>query len=186
MDDSRIIELFEDRDESAIREVERKYSAFLKKIARNVLKSEQDVEECLSDAYYKVWNRIPPEKPRDLPAFLGKITRDEAISVYRARRSKKRIGSEYEISLDELGEILPSADTPEEEFDARVLCDDIASYLGTLPERTQRLFVRRYFFFDPVKTIASSYGMSVSAVKTALFRAREGLKEYLRKEGFSV
>ena len=186
MDDSRIIELFEDRDESAIREVERKYSAFLKKIARNVLKSEQDVEECLSDAYYKVWNRIPPEKPRDLPAFLGKITRDEAISVYRARRSKKRIGSEYEISLDELCEVLPSADTPEEEFDARVLCDAIARYLGTLPERTRKIFIRRYFFFDPVKTIATSYGMSVSAVKAALFRLRTGLKEFLTKEGFTV
>ena len=91
MDDSRIIELFEDRDESAIREVERKYSAFLKKIARNVLKSEQDVEECLSDAYYKVWNRIPPEKPRDLPAFLGKITRDERLPG-AAIEKKDRLG----------------------------------------------------------------------------------------------
>ena len=81
---------------------------------------------------------------------------------------------------------MPSADTPEEEFDARVLCDAIASYLGALPERTRKIFIRRYFFFDPVKTIATSYGMSVSAVKTALFRLREGLKEFLTKEGFTV
>ena len=186
MDDSRIIELFEERDEDAIREVEQKYSAFLKRIARNVLRSEQDVEECLSDAYYKAWSRIPPEKPRDLPSFLGKIVRDSAIDVYRSRKTKKRLGTEYELSVEELGDVIPSGETPEDELDAKVLCDAIARYLGALPERSQKIFIRRYFFFDPVKTIATSYGMSTSAVKTALFRLREGLKEFLEKEGFTV
>ncbi len=186
MDDSRIIELFEKRDEAAIRAVEHKYSVFLKRIAGNVLKNEQDVEECVSDTYYKAWRRIPPEKPRDLPSFLGKIVRDSAVDVYRSRRTKRRLGTEYELSLDELGELIASEQTPESEFDAKVLSGAVGRYLGTLQVQRQKIFIRRYFFFDSVKTIAASYGMSVSAVKTVLFRLREGLKEFLKKEGFSV
>lgn len=186
MDDGSIIRLFEERDEQGIAELETKYSAYLRRIAKNVLRDGRDAEECVNDTYLKVWNRIPPEKPDDLPAFIGKIARDSAIDSYRSKTAKKRRGSEYESSLDELSEVIPSHDTTEGEVNVRLLHEAIASYLLTLSEKSRNMFIRRYYFFDSAKLIAETNVMSVSAVRVTLFRIREGLREYLEKEGFGL
>ena len=44
----------------------------------------------------------------------------------------------------------------------------------------------RYFYMDPLKDICRSTGFSQAKVKSILYRARSGLKEYLGKEGYPV
>lgn len=51
MEDSRIIQLFFQRDEEAIEEVSRKYSAYCSKIVWNVLYNKEDCDECLNDVW---------------------------------------------------------------------------------------------------------------------------------------
>ena len=52
MEDSRIIQLFFQRDEEAIEEVSRKYSAYCSKIVWNVLYNKEDCDECLNDVWF--------------------------------------------------------------------------------------------------------------------------------------
>ena len=61
MDDSKIIDLFNERSERAISAVSRKYGRLSLKIAENILKSREDAEECVNDAFLVLWNKIPPE-----------------------------------------------------------------------------------------------------------------------------
>ena len=66
MDDASIIELFRQRDETAISEIKQKYDRICFYIAGNILSQREDVEECVNSAYYEIWNNIPPNIPKDL------------------------------------------------------------------------------------------------------------------------
>lgn len=87
MDDKEIIELYQLRDENAIRQTEKKYSHYLTAIALNILGSREDGEECVNDTYFKAWNTIPPNIPAALKNYLGKITRELSIDRLRAKKA---------------------------------------------------------------------------------------------------
>lgn len=184
MEDNVIVDLYWERDENAIRETENKYSRYLLKIAYNILMDFEDSEESVNDTYLKAWNSIPPHKPRFLSTYLGKITRQVSIDIFRKRKSEKRSGSEYALSLLELEECVTDGKTPEQELELQILADTISSYLYSLSEESRNVFICRYFFMDSIREIAGYQNASESKIKSMLHRARIGLKKYLEKEGF--
>ncbi len=68
MTDEKIIEMLFSRDEAALGEIEKKYSAFCHTVAANILAIREDAEECVSDVMLALWQNIPPDCPRDLRA----------------------------------------------------------------------------------------------------------------------
>ena len=90
MEDVQIIDLYWLRDERAIGETDAKYGSFCHRIAMNILHSFQDSEECVSDAYGRCWDTMPPQRPESLRAYLGAILRNLSISRYRAAHAQKR------------------------------------------------------------------------------------------------
>lgn len=90
MEDTHIINLFLERSEDAIRQVEVKYEKFCFKIAWNILYNTEDSEECVNDTWLITWNKIPPKTPTKLSAFLGKITRNLALDNFRRKNASKR------------------------------------------------------------------------------------------------
>ncbi|MDE5802699.1 MAG: hypothetical protein K2I22_07265 [Lachnospiraceae bacterium] len=62
-----------------IKELDLKYGKLCHKISSNILHNQQDAEECVNDAYLGIWNRIPPERPNPLLAFLCKIVRNLSV-----------------------------------------------------------------------------------------------------------
>ncbi len=186
MEDSEIISLLESRDERAIDEIRAKYSAYLFTIAKNVTGTDRDAEECENETYFRTWNSIPPNRPDSLRLYLASITRNCALDAVRTRDAERRRGVKSPVSLDELGDLVSSDGTPEEAADAELLRSLISSFLRTQPEWKRTVFIRRYFYFDPIASIARNTDMSKSAVKTALYRIRADLKEYLKKEGFDL
>ena len=184
MEDLKIIELFFDRKEYAIAETERKYGRYLSKIAYNILFNTEDSEECVNDTYMKAWNAIPPQRPKILSTFLGKITRRLAIDIFRRKHAEKRGNSEYSISLSELDECIPDKLSAEAEFEQKELSESINRFLDSLSKENRDIFVCRYFYSDSIKEIASFFGTSEAKIKSSLFRSRKILKEHLLKEGF--
>ena len=91
MDDEKIIALFLGRDESAIRETDIKYGGYCRSISRRILNSDEDIEECVSDAYLKLWNTIPPKRPPSLKTYLGSIVRNLSINRLNRLSAEKRI-----------------------------------------------------------------------------------------------
>ena len=183
MEDTKIIDLFWERDESAIRETEITYGRYCRTIAFNILGDEEDVQECLNDTWLGAWNSIPPARPACLSAFLAKITRNLAISKYRAKYAKKRTGDRLSESLDELGECIPvSNDNVSQAIDRRILAEAINGYLDTCSEKQRKIFMRRFFYFDSIAEISQMYGIGQSDVKVTLMRMRRSLQKILEEE----
>ncbi|MBQ9120168.1 MAG: sigma-70 family RNA polymerase sigma factor [Lachnospiraceae bacterium] len=186
MQDEQIVDLYWKRDEDAICETSRKYGAYLSKIAYNILADSEDSEECVNDTYLAAWNSMPTHRPSILSTYLGKITRQLSIDVFRKKNSVKRYASTYAISLSELEGSLFGNSTPERELDAKLLNETINRFLRALPDDERHTFLGRYYFFDSLKDVAAYCGMSEAKAKSMLYRTRQKLKAYLVKEGFEL
>ncbi|MBR5615882.1 MAG: RNA polymerase sigma factor [Clostridia bacterium] len=182
MDDQKIVDLYWERSETAIKETQRKYGKYCHAIAYAILHSDEDAEECVNDTLLRTWNSIPPAKPNRLATFLGKITRNLSLDRWEKNNAQKRSGP-VEVVLDELGECIPDADSMLDPTDKIALSDAINSFLEELPVQTRQIFMRRYWFMSAVKDIARDVDMSESAVKVSLMRTRNAFKAHLEKEG---
>ena len=78
MEDEEIVQMYWDRDEKAISATSEKYGAYSMAIARHIVESPEDAEECVNEVYLKLWNSIPPHRPDLLAAYIGKIVRNVA------------------------------------------------------------------------------------------------------------
>ena len=186
MNDDTIVGLFMARNEQAIVEAKTKYGSFCRRIAQNVLGNAEDSEECLSDVLLILWNNIPPEQPRSLKAYIGSITKRQALKRLRTRDSLSRCGAIISKPLDELEECLPSSEDVEKQAEANVLTMLIDNWLGLLSEDDRVLFLRRYWFEDSISELAEKLHESPGKVAKRLFRLRKKLGKYLENEGFSV
>jgi RNA polymerase sigma-70 factor (ECF subfamily) len=184
MDDTRIVELFYSRDETAIAAAAEKYGARLRAIARGVLGDDGAAEECVNDAWLEAWNRIPPHAPGEyLFAFLAKIVRAKAFNRVKAQNAEKR-SAELVALTDELANTLRSDRDPEALVEAGELAASVSRWLREIQEEKRRVFVRRYWFAESLREIADRYGLSEPKVKSLLWRARRDLEKHLRKEGY--
>ncbi len=185
MEDREILALLQKRDEAALRAAKEKYGAYCLAVARNVLGSDEDAEECVSDALYRLWNAVPPETPRDLRAYLAKLARGVAVDRLRAASAQKRGGGETPLVLDELAECVSGAGDAESEVMARALGEAVDRFLRKRTARDRAIFIRRYFFAEPCAAIARRFGMRENSVAAVLLRLRRRLREELEKEGFT-
>ena len=186
MDDITIVEMYFQRNETALQETQAKFGKYLFGIAFNILSDNEDCAECLNDTYLNAWNSIPPNRPEHLGSYLGTIVRNLAITRKRRKTTLSRGGSQYDLSLDELGECVSGGVTPEQALDSRLIGRSISGWLRVLEPEVRIIFVSRYFYCDSVRDIAKRMGIKENTVKSALFRARQGLKAHLIKEGFDI
>ena len=186
MDDNMIVELYLMRDENALKESAKKYGNRLRSISYTVTGDMQSAEECENDTYLEAWNSIPPHEPRNyLYAFLARIIRH--ISLNRARDNSRLKRSAFICELSrELEECIPAPNSSECIIDDIAFSEVINSFLSTLDEQKRNIFIRRYWYTDSISNISSRYGLSEGKVKTTLFRCRNKLREYLKKEGYDL
>lgn len=183
MEDVKIVELFFNRDERAIKEISDKYGVYCFSIARNILHNNEDAQECVSDAYMAAWNSIPPHRPAILSTFIGKITRRKSLMKLRQKSAEKRGGGEVTLALDELLECYPSGKTIDETLEEEELPRILNDFLIELPIKERRIFICRYWYLDSIANIAKQFNLSQSNVKSTLYRTRKKLLLRLQMEG---
>lgn len=187
MEDSRIVDLYLERNEESIKLTKEKYGKKILSVSFGVTQDLEISEECENDTYLECWNRIPPNEPRTyfLP-FLLRIARNISLNRVIANERLKRKADIDELS-SELTECIPDPKTNVEDMVlGNSLSELLNSYLSTLPKEKRIVFTERYFFTLSVKEIAEKNGYSESKVKTMLLRIRNDLKEYLLKEGYRI
>ncbi len=183
MEDARIVEMYRNRDQSAIENSDKKYGRYCYAIAYRILCSHEDSQECVNDTWHNAWRAIPPERPTRLQAFFGRITRNLALDRYAYLGAQKR-NVRLETAMDECWQCVPGGENlPEDET---VLKDLINRFLESLDSQTRIIFLRRYYYVCSAKEIALSMGLSESNVNVILHRTRNKFKVYLQKEGISV
>lgn len=184
LQDDDIIQLYWERDETAITATDDKYGRYLYTIAYNILHDKMDCEECLNDTYLGTWNRIPPERPNVFQVFLSRITRNIAVDKYRKKTAGKRIPTEMTVCLNELDDCIPAIDTLEQQYYSGEIANIINNYLKTLSQRALTIFICRYYFSDSIASIAAMFNVNQSTIFRTLTKIREGLKERLKQEGY--
>ena len=183
MEDGQIIDLYWNRDQRAIPETDGKYGRTLHGIAWNLLRSREDAEECVNDTYLRAWEAIPPARPGALRAWLGRITRNLSLDRWKRRGAEKR-GGGAEALLGELEDCLPG--TAGRSVEDLELAELLNAFLRGLSREGRAMFLRRYWYGQSVAEIAGAFGCGEGKVKSALFRSRRALREYLEKEGIAV
>lgn len=180
MQDSEIITMLWNREQKALSEIAFKYGKLLFTLSENILHCKEDSRECVNDTYLAVWNRVPPEKPDPLTAFLCRITRNLSIKKLRDKNANKRKAEV--LPIHELEYCIANTDV-QNKVEAKALGRKIDEFLSSLDDENRVIFVRRYFFGDDIETIMSLASMSESNVYARLSRVRKKLKAYLEKEG---
>ena len=175
MTNEQLMDLLEQRSQQALHELDCAYGPYCRAIAGNILGCPEDAEECVSDAYLAVWNAIPPARPVSFKAWLGAVVRNKALG-------RRRQNVRTEALKAELTEGLPDGASVAADCEARAVGEAVSAFLRQQSAPARTAFVRRYWYCDSVEAVALRMGWSVSKTKSVLFRTRNKLKIYLKKE----
>lgn len=185
IDDEKIIELFFERSEQAIRELDIKYGKICLNLSYHIVNSRQDAEECVNDAYLGAWNNIPPVRPAPLLSYIVKIVRNISLKNYWRKEATKR-NSVCTIALQEIEGCIADPKTVEDEVEIKELARIIENFLDTLTVKERVIFMRRYAYMDTYADIAECVGISEKNVSVRLTFIRQKMKRYLVERGVFV
>ncbi len=188
MTDEAIIELLYKKDEMGLSKLADKYEKLLAHIAIGILGNRpRDVEECVNDTYLKLWKHIDgfDMEKASLKTYLKVIVRNTAINKLRdlSKREEKEVG-------EDISEIAKHYIDHKQNVERQVFNKEsillLNQMIGGLKKKDQELIIRKYFYLQGTKKIASSMNMSVTAVDSRLSRLRSKLKQEFEKENFKM
>lgn len=185
MKDEKIIELFFARDESAIAETQKKYGALCLYVASSILTLREDAEECVSDVMLALWNAVPPEKPKDLRAYICKAVRNRAREISRYENAWKR-GGRIAVVGEEFLSMVEDCHDLASGFEAKRAGEIITSVLARVGRTNKDIFILRYWLGLSLAQISAQTGFGESKIKVSLHRTRTKIAAELKKEGITV
>jgi RNA polymerase sigma-70 factor (ECF subfamily) len=167
--------------------VERHQNAVIGTVAK-MLGSPNDAEDISQQVFLRIWrnaNRYRPDAK--FTTYLFTITRNLVFNETRRRGRKKEVSSD-EREENSHHQIADSAERmPDAEFLQSELQLAVDAAIAALPETQRMAVVLRQYDQLSYEEIAGVLELSVSAVKSLLFRARgtlrESLEGYLRDAG---
>ena len=159
------------KDEDALAWFIDRYAPYVSTIIYNILGSfvdSSDLEEVASDVFLTLWNNAKSVNPGKVKAYLGGIARN------KAKEYTRKIGTEL------------SDENLEHDFEKREQAKYIQEAVLALNAPEREIFLRYYFFYQPIATIATEMNLEPANVKTKLYRGRKRLKEILENGGYTV
>ena len=180
MRDEAIIAAVANRDEEAISRVINKYSRLLWPIAAAVLcnaGSEQDVEECVADAFIYLWQHPEKFDPSrgSLKTLLCILARSRAIDRYREIMRKDALPLEEAVLAARAG--------LQEQLLQQEARQELLAAVNSLEEPNREILVRRYYHDQKPREIALAMDLSVKQVDNSLFRSKRHLRAVLTSKG---
>lgn len=183
MDDSKIIEMLIHRNEQAIAEIRQKYEKLCFYTAGKILSQREDIEECVSEAYYAIWNSASAAEINNLRIYLCKIVKNFAVNRLEYNTAQKR-SSDFALSLEELTDCIPDGSDIEDSINFSMLGAAVSRFLRTEKRISRNIFIRRYWYCDSLSEIAEMYNISEKNAAVQLHRTKKKLREFLKKEDY--
>ena len=176
MDEKQALKALRRRDEAALAWFIDRYAPYVSTILYNILGGQSlDVEEAASDVFLVLWNNADRIRTGKVKAYLSATARN--MGVDRLRRAGR------ELPLVE--DVLAASDTDlERDLEHREQARLVRGAMLNMEHPDREIFLRHYYYCQPVSQIAEEMDMNLSTVKTRLRRGREKLKNELRKGGY--
>ena len=182
--DEKIVSLFWERNEDAIRITGSTYEPYLYTIAFNILGDEESSKECVNDALFYFWTHIPPDRPKWFRGYIARITRSIACDRFKEKNRQKRVPPAAVLPLDDLVDYLQDGSDVEKEIETKLLADCLEKYLESLNRSQRVIFIGKYYCSYTTARIAGLLRMNERQVFRELTKMKKRLKEVLQKEGF--
>lgn len=178
--DFALMERIGEGDHEAFRElVERHQNAVIGTVAK-MLGNASESEDIAQQVFLRIWKNAKRYRPdAKFTTYLYTITRNLVFNETRRKSRKKEVSSdEREEHSNQLVEASPDRQ-PDAELLQAELQDAVDKAIAGLPEAQRMAVVLRRYEQLSYEEIADVLGLSVSAVKSLLFRARTSLREAL-------
>jgi RNA polymerase sigma factor (sigma-70 family) len=169
-------------DHQAYAELCRRHSQRTLRMVLRITRNIADAEDTLQEALLRAYTHIRDFDERSaFSSWLTRIAINAALMLLRKRRSKLVYGFEIDPEADDfrLPEPAETSYNPEESCMQRALENELAQAIRYLPPNLRVVMQIRYGEEAPIGEIAKILGISVSAVKSRLARARLQIRKRL-------
>jgi RNA polymerase sigma-70 factor (ECF subfamily) len=190
LSEAAILERARDRDVAAFEDLVRGTEEKLSRLAMRYVHNEADVEDILQTAYLSAWRSLPDFEGRArFGSWMHRITVNAALMLLRKR------GRHPEVAFDDIEPTQSSTamseaihgltlrksvqHRPDHGLQSAELSGHIAAAVGLLPPTLRTTFMLREGNGMSIREAASALGVSSTAVKTRLHRARRVLQKTL-------
>ena len=156
-------------------ELVRRYEAALLRRAKTILRSPEDAEEVVQDAFTKMYlyaDKYQPQEGASFSSWMYTILNRVAYTKYAAQ---KKVWEKMVTLEPEHYESLP--DMRAEFLEDLSIRDEVISALSKLPEAAARILRLQFIEGKTQEEIAASEGLSIPAVKTRVHRAKKMFKQ---------
>ena len=179
MDDQKIVELFLNRDETAVPQTMAKYANFCRNIAADIVADPQAVEDCLKTVCDTIRETLPERGTRDLPVYLARVTRSVSMNRWKQLPGALRRATQVPVVTEELSQcvIAPAEDSAP--LDRAALTRELDGLLNELDAEARTIFMARYWFFRTTEQIAAELHVAPEVIEASLIRSRETLKQMI-------
>jgi RNA polymerase sigma-70 factor, ECF subfamily len=153
----------------------RRYEAALLRRARTILKSPEDAEEVVQDAFTKMYlyaDKYQVQAGASFSSWAYTILNRVAYTKYRAKSIER--GKRAEL-LPEHYESLPDAKA--EFLEDLSVRNEVITALAKLPETAAKLLRLQFIEGKSQEEIAASEQLSIPAIKTRIHRAKKLFKQ---------
>lgn len=159
------------------------YSTQIYRLGLKMLGDQQDAEDVLQNTFMKVLQSIQNFEGRSsLSTWIYRIAVNESLMLIRRQKPVTPVAMDYEDDDDELQHPTQFTDwccLPEDEL----MDDEARKHLDTairhLPEKLRVVFLLRDIEGLSIRETSDALGLTETAVKTRLLRARLNLREQL-------
>ena len=168
----------------AFNELVNRHARKVFRLARHITKNDADTEDVLQDAFLKAYSRLDQfEGNAQFYTWLVRIAVNESLMRLRKRKSSKTVSLDEELETDDSPikrEVASDGEDPEESLSRRETRQALEAAIDSLAEGYRTVFVLRDVEGLSTEETAEMLGLSISAVKSRLLRARLQLRDKLQ------
>jgi RNA polymerase sigma-70 factor (ECF subfamily) len=185
-DESALVARAKAGDASAFSELVQHYDRRVFRMAKQITQNDDDAEDVLQEAFLKAYTHLDDFQGNSkFYTWIVRIAVNEALMKLRKRRSDRSVPLDEPIDTgeDEVPrEIAVWEDNPEETYSREELAELLDQAVQSLKPAYRTVFVLRDIEEMSIEETAEALGLSISAVKSRLLRARLQLREKLTRQ----
>jgi RNA polymerase sigma-70 factor, ECF subfamily len=185
-DETALVSRAKAGDTSAFSELVKQYDRRVFRMAKQITQNDEDAEDVLQETFLKAYSHLDDFQGNSrFYTWLVRIAVNEALMKLRKRRSDRMVPLDDPIDTgeDELPrEVAVWDENPEEKYSREELGEILEEAVQSLKPAYRTVFVLRDIEELSIEDTAEALGLSISAVKSRLLRARLQLREKLTRQ----